>query len=75
MPVPVRLTAEVAPLLEVLLRVSEPVSAAAVVGANLTETVNDWPTASVCGHVPATSEKPVPAIDADLTSTVLDLSN
>jgi hypothetical protein len=68
-PVPLKATAAVLPLAELLLMVSSPVAAPAVVGRNFSCKVTDWFGLSVTGKLPATRLKPVPAIEAELTVT------
>jgi hypothetical protein len=68
-PVPLRVTTAGFPVDEVLLMVSCPVAAPAVVGANCTWTVTVWVGFSVAGSVPPTMVKPVPLIVAEFTVT------
>jgi hypothetical protein len=68
-PVPLKATAAVLPLAELLLMVSCPVAAPAAVGRNFTCKVTDWFGLSVTGKLPATRLKPVPAIEAEFTVT------
>ena len=66
-PVPVRATAAVLPLAELLLIVSLPVEAPAAVGRNCSCKVTDWFGFSVTGRLPAATVKPVPVIESDFT--------
>jgi hypothetical protein len=68
-PVPLRATAAVPPVVELLLIASCPVTAPVAVGANWTCSVTDWFTFSVIGKLAATIVKPVPVIAAELTVT------
>ena len=68
-PVPVRATVEVAPVVELLLMVMFPVSAPAVVGANVTGRDSVWPGERVFGRPVEPSENPVPEIAAEFTVT------
>ena len=68
-PVPVRATVAVLPLVELLLIVSFPLAAPAAVGRNFSCRVTDWFGVSVTGKLPATMVKPAPAIEADFTVT------
>ena len=66
-PVPLNETVAVLPVEELLLMVRLPVADPDVVGLNWTCMVSDWPGFNVAGSVTATMEKPVPAIEAELT--------
>jgi hypothetical protein len=68
-PVPLKATAAVLPLAELLLIVSCPVAAPTAVGRNCSCKVTDWFGLSVTGKLPATRLKPVPAIEAEFTVT------
>jgi hypothetical protein len=67
--VPVNAIKLLLPALELLLIVSWPVSAAAVVGENATVRVNVWPGDKVAGSVPDLIENPVPVIESEVTVT------
>jgi hypothetical protein len=68
-PVPLKATAAVLPLVELLLIVSCPVAAPAAVGRSCSCRVTDWLGLSVTGKLPATMVKPAPAIEAEFTVT------
>jgi len=68
-PVPLKATAAVLPLVELLLIVNCPVAAPAAVGRNCSCKVTDWLGLSVTGKLPATMVKPAPAIEAEFTVT------
>ena len=68
-PVPLRATVEVVPEDELLVRVSFPLSAPAVVGLKAIARVADFPAASVRGKVAPESVKPVPVNDSELIVT------
>jgi hypothetical protein len=68
-PVPLKATAAVLPLVELLLIVSCPVSVPAAVGRNCSCKVTDWLGFSVMGKLPAPRLKPAPAIEAEFTVT------
>jgi hypothetical protein len=68
-PVPLKATAAVLPLVELLLIVSCPVAVPAAVGRNCSCKVTDWLGLSVMGKLPATMVKPAPAIEAEFTVT------
>jgi hypothetical protein len=68
-PVPLKATAAVPPVVELLLMVSCPVTAPAAVGSNWTRSANVWFGFSVAGKVPLTIVKPVPEIVSELTVT------
>ena len=68
-PVPLRATAVVPPVVELLLMLSCPVTAPAVVGSNCTCSARVWFGFSVAGKVPPTIVKPAPVITAELTVT------
>jgi hypothetical protein len=68
-PVPLRLTVADGLLDELLLMVSVPVAAPAVVGSNSTVMVADWFGFSVTEEPPPVIVKPVPLIDGELTAT------
>jgi len=68
-PVPLKATAAVLPLVELLLIVSCPVAVPAAVGRNCSCKVIDWLGLSVTGKLPATRVKPVPATEAEFTVT------
>jgi len=67
--VPVRATAAVLPLAELLLIVSCPVSVPTAVGRNRSCKVTDWLGLSVTGKLPETIVKPAPVIEAECTVT------
>jgi hypothetical protein len=68
-PVPLKDTTAVLPVVELLLMVRFPVDDPVVVGKNWTCNVIDWLGFSVVGRVPPTMEKPAPVIEAELTVT------
>ena len=68
-PVPLSVTTELAPVVELLLIVNLPVTAPAVWGAKVTWTVSDWPIARVRGRPLATIENPVPVTERELIVT------
>ena len=68
-PVPLRATAAVPPVVESLLMLSCPVTAPVAVGANWTCSARVWFGLSVAGKVPPTIVKPAPVIAAELTVT------
>jgi hypothetical protein len=68
-PVPLRATVDVLPVVELLLIVSFPVAAPAAVGRNVSCKVTDWFGSSVTGTLPAAMEKPAPVMEADFTVT------
>ena len=68
-PVPLRATAAVPPVVESLLMLSWPVTAPVAVGANWTCSARLWFGFSVAGKVPPTIVKPAPVIAAELTVT------
>jgi hypothetical protein len=68
-PVPLRATVAVPPVVELLLMVRLPVTAPVVVGSNWICSVTDWFAFSVTGKLSATIVKPVPAIAAEFTVT------
>jgi hypothetical protein len=68
-PVPVRETVAVLPLVELLLIVSCPVRAPAVVGSNCSFSVRVWLGFSVAGKLPPMMVKPAPVIVAEFTVT------
>ena len=68
-PVPLRVTAAVPPVVELLLMVIFPLAAPVVVGSNWTCSVTDWFAFSVTGKLAATIVKPVPVIAAEFTVT------
>ncbi len=68
-PVPLRATVAVLPVVELLLIVSVPVAAPAAAGWNCSCRVTDWLGFSVTGRVPATMVKPAPVIEAEFTVT------
>ena len=68
-PVPLRLTAEVVPVEELLVRVSFPVVAPAVMGLKAIARVADFPAASVNGKLAPERVKPVPLNDSALIVT------
>ncbi len=68
-PVPVRETVAVVPLVELLLIVSWPLSAPAEVGSNCNFTVRVWLGFSVTGKLPPTMVKAAPVIIAEFTVT------
>jgi hypothetical protein len=68
-PVPLRVTEIVLPLVELLLMVSWPLADPVAVGSNCICTVIDWVGFSVVGRLWATIEKPVPEIAAEFTIT------
>jgi hypothetical protein len=68
-PVPLRATVAVLPVVELPLMVRVPVKAVAVVGSNCTCSVNDWLGASVAGNVPPMRVKPAPEMAAEFTVT------
>jgi hypothetical protein len=70
-PVPLRVIVEVVPVEELLVRVSFPLSAPAVVGLKPTVRVAVLPSASVSGNVAPEREKPVPLTESALTVTEL----
>jgi hypothetical protein len=65
-PVPVRLTTEVAPVVELLTTVNLPVRPPTVVGLKVTGTTKVCPAVRVLGRVVATIENPVPATVREL---------
>jgi hypothetical protein len=65
-PTPLSVTTELAPVVELLLIVSLPVTDPAVVGAKVTCTVSDWPPGRVMGKPLATTENPVPVTEREL---------
>jgi hypothetical protein len=67
--VPVRATAAVLPLAELLLIVSCPVSVPTAVGKNRNCKVTEWFGLSVTGKLPETMVKPAPEIEAEFTVT------
>jgi hypothetical protein len=68
-PVPLRVTAAVPPVVELLLMVIFPLAAPVVVGSNWTCSVTDWFGFSVTGKLWATIVKPAPVIAVELTVT------
>jgi len=68
-PVPLRATAAVLPIDELLLIVICPVAAPADAGLNCTCSVIDWLGFSVTGNWPPTMVKPLPVIATELTVT------
>ena len=68
-PVPLRVTAAVPPVVELLLMVIFPVTAPVAVGSNWICSVTDWFAFSVTGKLSATIVKPVPVIAAEFTVT------
>jgi hypothetical protein len=68
-PVPLKATAAVLPLVELLLIVSCPVAVPAAVGRNCSCRVTDWLGLSVIGKLPATMVKPAPVTEAEFTVT------
>ena len=68
-PVPVRETVAVLPLVELLLIASCPVRAPDVVGSNCSFSVRVWLGFSVAGKLPPMILKPVPVIVAEFTVT------
>jgi hypothetical protein len=68
-PVPLKATAAVPPVVELLLTVSFPVTAPVAVGLNCTCSANVCFGFSVAGKVPPTIVKPVPEIASELTVT------
>lgn len=68
-PAPLKATAAVLPLVELLLIVNCPVAVPATVGRNCICKVTDWLGFSVTGKLPATRLKPAPAIEAEFTVT------
>jgi hypothetical protein len=66
-PVPLKATVAVLPLVELLLIVRFPVAAPAAAGRNCSCRVTDWFGLSVTGKVPATMVKPAPVIEAEFT--------
>src|ERR1700677_2114491 len=68
-PVPLRATTAVPPVVELLLTVSCPVRAPVVVGSNCTCTVRVCVGFSVTGNPPPTMVKPAPVIAAEFTVT------
>ena len=68
-PVPLRLTVEVVPVEELLVRVIFPLTAPAVVGLKAIARVADFPAVSVNGKLAPEKVKPVPLRDAALTVT------
>lgn len=68
-PVPLKATAAVLPLVELLLIVSCPVAVPAVVGRYCSCRVTDWFGFSVTGKLPATMVKPAPVTEAEFTVT------
>ena len=71
-PVPVRLTAVVAPVDELLVSLSVPLTAPEAVGSNCTLRVALCPDAIVSGNVAPETENPVPETVAALTMTDAD---
>ena len=68
-PVPVRVTVEVAPVFELLTTVSLPLTAPAVLGANVIGMASVCPGVRVLGRVVATMENPVPVSARELMVT------
>jgi len=68
-PVPLKATEAVLPVFELLLIVSFPVAAPAVVGRNCSCTVTDWFGLSVTEELPETMVKPAPLIDTESSVT------
>jgi hypothetical protein len=68
-PVPLKDTTAVAPVVELLLIVSCPVVDPVAVGSNWTCKVTDWLGVNVTGNVPATMVKPAPVIETEFTVT------
>jgi len=68
-PVPLSATIELAPVVELLLTVNCPLTVPAVVGAKVTCTVSDCPTARVMGRPLTTIENPVPVAERELIVT------
>jgi hypothetical protein len=68
-PVPLRATVAVPPVVELLLMARLPVAVPAVAGMNCTCSVNDWFGLSVAGSVPPTMVKPAPVSAAEFTVT------
>jgi len=70
-PVPLRFTTLVLPVVELLLNVRVPESVAAAVGSNTTCTVTPMPGFRVTGKVAPENVKPVPVRVAELTVTAV----
>jgi hypothetical protein len=68
-PVPLKITVALLPLLELLLIVSLPLAAPVAVGRNFTCKVTDLFGSSVTGTLPPTMVKAAPVIDAEFTVT------
>jgi hypothetical protein len=68
-PVPLKDTTAVPPVVESLLIVSCPAVDLVAVGLNWTCNVTDWFEVSVTGNVPATMVKPEPVIETEFTVT------
>src|SRR5271170_1664335 len=68
-PIPLRATTEVAPVVELLPMVSCPIAAPAAVGWNCTCHVSAWFGFKVTGKPPPTMVKPVPLTEAELIVT------
>lgn len=68
-PVPLRATTAVAPVAELLLIATCPLTAPGNIGLNCTTTVADWVGFSVAGKLPPTIVKPEPVIAAEFTVT------
>jgi len=68
-PVPLSVTTEELPVVELLLMVNVPVTAPAVAGANLTDSVSVCPGDRVAANPVVGRENPVPVMEAELTVT------